>query len=51
MEQVIKDLPEASQARLRERFKQLRATAEPFFKQLRQAQDEAIQIAWRRTLR
>jgi uncharacterized membrane protein len=41
MEQVIKDLPEASQARLRERFQQLRAAAEPLFAQMRQAQDEA----------
>jgi uncharacterized membrane protein len=44
MEQVIKDLPEASQQRLRERFQQLRATADPFFEQMRKAQDEAIQV-------
>jgi uncharacterized membrane protein len=44
MEQVIKDLPEASQARLRERFQQLRGTADPFFEQMRKAQDEAIQV-------
>ena len=30
MEQVIKDLPEASQQRLRERFQQLRGTAAAF---------------------
>jgi uncharacterized membrane protein len=44
MEQVIKDLPEASQQRLRERFQQLRATADPLFEQMRKAQDEAIQV-------
>ena len=44
MEQVIKDLPEASQQRLRERLQQLRATADPFFEQMRKAQDEAIQV-------
>jgi uncharacterized membrane protein len=51
MEQVIKDLPEASQQRLRERFQQLRATADPFFEQMRKAQDEAVQAARRRILR
>jgi uncharacterized membrane protein len=44
VEQVIKDLPEASQKRLRERFQQLRGTAEPFFEQMRKAQDDALQI-------
>ena len=44
MEQVIKDLPEASQQRLRERFQQLRATADPLFEQMRKAQDEAVQL-------
>jgi len=44
MEQVIKDLPEASQQRLRERFQQLRSTADPLFEQMRKAQDEAIQV-------
>ena len=44
IEQVIKDLPEASQQRLRERFQQLRATADPLFEQMRKAQDEAIQV-------
>jgi uncharacterized membrane protein len=44
MEQVLKDLPEASQARLRERFQQLRATAEPLFAQMRQAQDETARL-------
>ncbi len=44
MEQVIKDLPEASQQRLRERFQQLRGTAEPLFEQMRKAQDDALQV-------
>jgi len=44
MEQVIKDLPEASQQRLRERFQQLRSTADPLFEQMRKAQDEAVQL-------
>ena len=44
MEQVIKDLPEASQQRLRERFQQLRGTAEPLFEQMRKAQDDALQL-------
>ena len=44
VEQVIKDLPAASQTRLRERFQQLRATAEPLFAQLRQAQDETARL-------
>ena len=42
MEQKIKDLPEASRDRLRQRFKQLRAIGEPLFDQLRQAQDETV---------
>jgi len=44
MEQAIKDLPEASQARLRERFQQLRAVADPLFARLRQAQDETARL-------
>jgi len=44
MEQVIKDLPEASQTRLRERFQQLRAAADPLFAQMRQAQDETARL-------
>jgi uncharacterized membrane protein len=44
IEQVIKDLPEASQQRLRERFQQLRSTADPLFDQMRKAQDEAVQV-------
>ena len=44
MEQAIKDMPEASQTRLRERFQQLRAAAEPLFKQMRQVQDESARL-------
>ena len=44
MEQVIKDLPEGSQTRLREKFQQLRAAADPLFAQMRQAQDETAQL-------
>ena len=44
MEQAIKDLPAASQSRLRDRFLQLRATAEPLFGQMRQVQDESVRL-------
>lgn len=44
VEQAIKDLPEASQNRLRERYQGLRATAEPLFAQLRRAQDETARL-------
>lgn len=44
IEQVIKDLPQPSQQRLRDRFQQLRAGAEPLFDQMRKAQDEAVQL-------
>ena len=44
MEQVIKDLPEASQTRLRERFQKLRSAADPLFAQMRQAQDETARL-------
>ena len=44
MEQVIKDLPAGSQTRLRERFKQLRATAEPMFGEMRPVQDESARL-------
>jgi uncharacterized membrane protein len=44
MEQALKDLPQASQTRVRERFQQLRATAEPLFAELRQAQDETARL-------
>ena len=44
IDQALKDLPEASQTRLRERVEQLRAAAEPLFAQLRQAQDQAVRL-------
>jgi uncharacterized membrane protein len=44
MEQVIKDLPEASQTRLREKFQQLRAAADPLFEQIRKSEEEAVQL-------
>ena len=44
MEQAIKDLPATSQTRLRERFQQLRATAEPLFREMRQVQDESARL-------
>jgi uncharacterized membrane protein len=44
MEQAIKDMPEASKTRLREKFQQLRAAAEPLFKEMRQVQDETVQL-------
>ena len=44
VEQQIKDLPAASQSRLRERLKQLRTTADPLFSQLRQAQDDTVRL-------
>ena len=44
IDQALKDLPEASQSRLRERYQQLRAAAEPLFAQLRQAQDETVRL-------
>jgi uncharacterized membrane protein len=44
MEQKLKDLPEASQVRLRQRFKELRTTAEPLFDRLRDAQDETARL-------
>ncbi|MDZ4341923.1 MAG: periplasmic heavy metal sensor [Candidatus Binatia bacterium] len=44
MEQVIKDLPEASQTRLRERFKQLRAAAEPLFEQIRKSEADTVEL-------
>jgi len=44
MEQAIKDMPEASQARIRDRFQQLRTAAEPLFNQMRQIQDESARL-------
>jgi uncharacterized membrane protein len=44
MEQALKDLPAAAQTRLREKFQQLRATAEPLFEQIRKSEEEAVQL-------
>jgi uncharacterized membrane protein len=44
MEQAIKDLPATSQTRLRERFQQLRATAEPLFREMRRVKDESVRL-------
>ena len=44
MEQAIKDLPEASKTRLREKFQQLRAAADPLFKEMRQVQNESARL-------
>lgn len=44
VEQALKDLPETSQSRLREKFQQLRSAAAPLFEQIRKSQDEAVQL-------
>ena len=44
VEQAIKDLPEASRTRLRERIRQLRSAGEPWFEQIRKHQDEAVRL-------
>ena len=44
MKQVLKDLPEAAQTRLREKFQQLRAAADPLFEQIRKSEEEAMQL-------
>lgn len=44
MDQALKDLPEAAQTRLREKFQQLRAAAEPLFAQLRKNEEDAVQL-------
>jgi uncharacterized membrane protein len=44
MDQVLKDLPEAAQARLRDKFQQLRAAAEPLFDQIRKNEEAAVQL-------
>src|ERR1700752_3351546 len=44
MEQAIKDLPESSRARLRERFQQLLTAGEPWINQISQHQDEAVRL-------
>ena len=44
MDQALKDLPEAAQTRLREKFQQLRAAADPLFEQIRRNEEEAVQL-------
>jgi len=44
LDQALKDLPEAEQNRLRERFQKLRTAADPLFDQIRKAEDEAVQL-------
>ncbi|MEO6165654.1 MAG: periplasmic heavy metal sensor [Candidatus Binatia bacterium] len=44
MEEAINDLPEASQTRLRERFQQLRAAADPLFEQMRKNEADAVEL-------
>jgi uncharacterized membrane protein len=49
VEQTLKDLPAAEQARLRERLQKLRAAADPLFGQIRQAEAEAVDLLGRET--
>jgi uncharacterized membrane protein len=44
IEQVLEGLPSDSQARLRERMREIRSAAEPHFTQIRRARDEAIRL-------
>ena len=44
MDQALKDLPEATQARLREKFQQLRTAADPLFAQIRKNEEETVQL-------
>ena len=44
MDQALKDLPEATQSRLREKFQQLRTAADPLFAQIRKNEEEAVQL-------
>jgi len=44
IDQALKDLPAAVQTRLRERFQQLRAAADPLFDQIRKNEEEAVQL-------
>jgi uncharacterized membrane protein len=44
MDQALKDLPEAGQSRLREKFQQLRAAADPLFAQIRKNEEDAVQL-------
>ena len=44
MEQALKDVPEPTQTRLREKFKQMRAAADPLRDQIRVAREETLNI-------
>jgi uncharacterized membrane protein len=44
LDQALKDLPEADQNRLRERLEKLRNAADPMFGQIRQAENDAVQL-------
>ena len=50
-DQVLKNLPEAEQNRLRERLQKLRAAADPLFGQIRQAEDRGSGTARQRNFR
>ena len=49
LDQVLKNLPEAEQSRLRERFQKLRTAADPMFGEIRQAEDQAVDLLGRET--
>ena len=44
LEQALKDLPEPTQTRLREKFKQMRASGDPLRDQIRLAREETLNI-------
>jgi uncharacterized membrane protein len=44
LEQTLKNLPEPTQARLREKFNQMRAAADPLREQIRVAREQALRI-------
>jgi uncharacterized membrane protein len=44
MEQALRDLPQPTQTRLREKFKQMRAAGDPLREQLRIAREETLGI-------
>jgi uncharacterized membrane protein len=49
LDQALKNLPEAEQSRLRERFQKLRTAADPLFGQIRQAEDQAVDLLGKET--
>jgi uncharacterized membrane protein len=44
MEKALEGLPPESQSRLRDKFRRLRSEAEPLFKEMRRARDEALTV-------